>query len=185
MKIVVPSLEYLESYAAALKTGWSPNNMRAEQAQEELAKIEADASVFLASLDSTVVLGEPLLMPDGTKVPRLPGYRRWMWDGEFCGSIGFRWQHGTQALPPYCLGHIGYGVVPWKRQKGYATQALKQLLPDAKALGLRFVELTTQAHNIFSQRTIEGCGGVFIEAFDLPAEYGACAGTEWRYRIAL
>ena len=95
MKMVVPSLEYLESYAAALKTGWSPNNMRAEQAQEELAKIEADAPVFLASFDSTVVLGEPLLMPDGTKVPRLPGYRRWMWDGEFAGSINLRWQAGT------------------------------------------------------------------------------------------
>ena len=28
-----------------------------------------------------------------------PGYVRWMWDGEFCGSTGFRWQRGTEALP--------------------------------------------------------------------------------------
>jgi predicted acetyltransferase len=185
MKIVVPSLEYLESYAAALNTGWSPNNMRAEQAQEELAKIQADAPAFLASLDTTIVLGEPLLMPDGTKVPRLPGYRRWMWDGEFCGSIGFRWQYGTEALPPYCLGHIGYGVVPWKRQKGYATKALKQLLPEAKALGLRFVELTAASTNVISHRVIEVNGGIFAEAFELPSEYGSCSYTEWRYRIFL
>ena len=26
-------------------------------------------------------------MPDGSFVPRLPGYRRWLWDGKFCGSI--------------------------------------------------------------------------------------------------
>jgi predicted acetyltransferase len=185
MRLVTPALEHLPSYVAALQTGWSPNNMRAEQAQEELLQIANDPTAFLASLDSTVVQGEPVLMPDGTRVPRLPGYRRWMWDGAFCGSIGFRWQRGTEALPPYCLGHIGYGVVPWKRQKGYATQALEQLLPDAQALGLRFVELTTQAHNRFSQRVIEQCGGVWVEAFNLPAEHGACAGVEWRYRIAL
>jgi len=71
-----------------------------------------------------------------------------MWDGEFCGSIGFRWQPGTTALPPYCLGHIGYSAVPWKRGNGYATTALRLLLSDARARGLAFVELTTDADNI-------------------------------------
>src|SRR2546430_6881442 len=33
-------------------------------------------------------------LPDGSVVPRLPGYRKWIWDGEFCGVIGFRWQPG-------------------------------------------------------------------------------------------
>jgi predicted acetyltransferase len=41
-----------------------------------------------------------------------------MWDGEFCGSIGLRWLPGTEELPPHCLGHIGYAVVPWKRRLG-------------------------------------------------------------------
>jgi len=41
-----------------------------------------------------------------------------MWDDEFAGSIGFRWQPGTSALPPHCLGHIGYAVVPWKQGRG-------------------------------------------------------------------
>jgi predicted acetyltransferase len=50
-------------------------------------------------------------LPDGTMVPRLPGFWRWLWDGEFCGSIQFRWQPGTPDLPPTCLGHIGYSVV--------------------------------------------------------------------------
>jgi predicted acetyltransferase len=38
-----------------------------------------------------------------------------MWDGDFAGAINLRWQPGTAELPPHCLGHIGYGVVPWKR----------------------------------------------------------------------
>ena len=120
---------------------------------------------------------------DGTSVPRLPGYRRWMWDGEFCGSIGLRWQRGTEALPPYCLGHIGYAVVPWKRQRGYATQALREVLRDAAVEGLRYVELTTEPDNLVSQRVIETNGGVFVEEFTAPPGLGSKRGL--RYRIAL
>src|SRR5260370_1107296 len=84
-------------------------------------RIAADGDAFLASLVDKEAAGDPITLPDGMTVPRLPGYRRWLWDGEFCGSIGLRWQRGTEALPPYCLGHIGYAVVPWKQGRGYAT----------------------------------------------------------------
>ena len=85
-----------------------------------------------------------------------------MWDGEFAGSIGFRWRPGTTDLPPYCLGHIGYGVVPWKQRRGYATRALANLLPLAKQEGLPFVAITTDTHNVPSQRVILANGGVFV-----------------------
>ena len=49
-------------------------------------------------------------LPDGSFVPRIPGITRWMWDGQVCGSINFRWQVGSTELPPNCLGHIGYEV---------------------------------------------------------------------------
>jgi predicted acetyltransferase len=183
MHLVIPSLEHLPSYVKALETGWSPNNMRPEASLEELACIHGNPESFLASLDSTKIAGDPIPMPDGTTVPRLPGYRRWMWDGEFCGSIGLRWQWGTSTLPPYCLGHIGYAVVPWKRRLGYATLALQQLLTDAKQMGLNYVEITTSHDNVISKRVIESNGGVFIEEFPLPAVYGV--GRECRYRISL
>jgi predicted acetyltransferase len=106
-----------------------------------------------------------------------------MWDGEFCGSIGFRWQHGTSSLPSYCLGHIGYSVVPWKRRRGYATQALALLLPEARREGLDHVELTTDPDNLASQKVITANGGVFIERFKADAAYGGK--EELRFRIAL
>jgi predicted acetyltransferase len=152
-------------------------------AREELDRIAADAPAFLASLVDRNPIGRFVTLLDGTRLPRIPGYRRWMWDGEFCGSIGFRWQRGTEALPPYCLGHIGYAVVPWKQRRGYATQALREVLRDAVAEGLRYVELTADPDNVPSQRVIEANGGVFVEEFVTPPGLGSK--RERRYRVDL
>jgi predicted acetyltransferase len=184
MRLVWPAHEHLPSYIAALERGWSPDNVRGETAaREELTRIAKDADAFLSSMVDREAIGSLITLLDGTRVPRIPGYRRWMWDGEFCGSIGLRWQRGTEALPPYCLGHIGYAVVPWKRQRGYATQALREVLRDAAVEGLRYVELTTEPDNLVSQRVIESNGGVFVEEFTAPPGLGSKRGL--RYRIAL
>ena len=106
-----------------------------------------------------------------------------MWDGEFCGSIGFRWVSGTEELPPHVLGHIGYAVVPWKRGRGVATAALGMILADAAAEGLRWVDITTDPDNVASQRVIERNGGVLVERFAHPAAYARADGL--RYRIAI
>lgn len=177
-------MKHLRGYAAALRRGWSPDNVRgAEAARAELARIAEDPRGFVAAMVDREARGEAIELPDGTVVPRLPGYRLWMWDGEMCGAIGLRWQRGTAALPPHCLGHIGYSVVPWKRRRGYATSGLRQMLPLAKAEGLPFVEITTDVDNIPSQRVVEACGGVLVETFDKPAAFGGKPGL--RFRIDL
>jgi predicted acetyltransferase len=184
VKLIWPSEECLPGYRAALERGWSADNVRGKvAADEELAEIAKDGAAFLSRLVDREARGGPVTLPDGSKVERLPGYRRWLWDGEFCGSIGFRWQPGTEALPPYCLGHIGYAVVPWKQGRGYARQALGQLLPEARAEGLRYVEITTEPDNTASRRVIEANGGVLVEQFTKPQQYGGTPGL--RYRIML
>jgi len=183
MQLVWPAREHLADYRRALERGWSPDNLRPEAAQEELAHIAEDADRFLAEQVDREAKGPAIMLPDGRSVPRLPGLHKWMWDGEFCGTIGFRWQPGTPELPPYCLGHIGYAVVPWKRGLGYATQALAGILPEARAVGLPYVELTTDATNIASQRVIEANGGRVVERFNKPAGYGGAESL--RYRIHL
>src|SRR6185369_15356057 len=112
-----------------------------------------------------------------------PGYRRWIWDGEFCGSVGFRWQPRTTELPPHVLGHVGYNVVPWKRRRGYATRALGMLLHDIRASGLPFVELTTNPDNIASQRVIEANGGELVERFNKIAAHGGGEALRWRIHL--
>jgi predicted acetyltransferase len=184
MQLVRPAHEHLDSYVAALERGWSYDNVRgAVAAREELEQIRANAEAFLVALEDPEGRGPPVKLPDGSFVPRLPGFRRWLWDGEFAGSMGMRWQPGTPALPPHCLGHIGYSVVPWKRGKGYATKGLRLLLREARSVGLPYVEITTDPDNVASRRVIEANGGELVERFVKPPQFGSAPGL--RYRIVL
>jgi len=181
MQLVRPGLEHLASYVAALERGWSYDNERGLAAtREELSRIHADAAAFLASMEDREAKGPPINLPDGSAAKRLPGFRRWLWDGEFCGSIGLRWQPGTTALPSHCLGHIGYAVVPWKRHLGYAMSALRLILAEARAVGLPYVEITTDPDNVASQRVIEANGGALIEHFIKPEQFGCKPGLRFR-----
>lgn len=64
-------------------------------------------------------------------------------------------------------GHIGYGIRPSERQKGYATKLLSLSLQKTRELGLEKVLVTCDEHNIASEKTILNNGGVpdtnFIE----------------------
>jgi predicted acetyltransferase len=57
------------------------------------------------------------------------------------------------------------------------------MLIDAKARGLRYVEITTGVDNTPSQRVIEANGGIFVEEFVVPLALGG--GKELRYRVPL
>jgi predicted acetyltransferase len=57
-------------------------------------------------------------------------------------------------------GHIGYGVRPAFRRRGYATGILRQSLAFCASEGLDRVLVTCDDDNVASSRTIENCGGV-------------------------
>ena len=183
VKLLKPSIEMLDSYKAALRQGWSPNTTRPEAANEELESISQHPNDFIASLTDLDAKGALIKMPDGSFSKRIPGFKRWIWDGEFCGVIDFRWQHGTEELPPTVLGHVGYSVVPWKRDKGYASAALSQLLEQLDFTKLSYITITTDPDNRASQRVAEKCGAVLYETFQKPPEFGGK--KAYRYRINL
>ncbi|TVX96307.1 GNAT family N-acetyltransferase [Cohnella terricola] len=64
-------------------------------------------------------------------------------------------------------GHIGYGIRPSDRKRGYATQLLSLSLDEAKKLGIYKVLVVCDENNVASERTIIRNGGIsdndFIE----------------------
>jgi len=78
LQLVRPSLTYLPGYVAALRSGWSPDNVRGETAaREELAKIDQGPQVFVEQLFDPEAKVARVTLP-GSTVTRLPGFRLWL-----------------------------------------------------------------------------------------------------------
>ena len=187
VELVVPTVSHLDSYRAALRRRWSPNTMRPEAADDELSAIEEDPAAFLASKDDPTGAGPAIVQADGSSRPRLPGFTRWLWDGDFAGSINARWQPGTVELPPHVPGHVGYSIVPWRRRRGYATAAIGLLPSELRDTGLAHVDLTTDEDNIGSRRAIEANGGFLVGRVEPAGDpnHGDRGVAILRYRIDL
>jgi len=79
-------------------------------------------------------------------------------EGRILGSIHFRHELNDHLLKEG--GHIGYGVRPSERKKGYAGLMLKTFLKVIEGLGYEKVLVTCDADNEGSAKTIEKNGGV-------------------------
>lgn len=74
------------------------------------------------------------------------------------GAISIRHRLNEDLL--FRGGHIGYGVRPTQRKKGYATQMLHLALEECRKMGLMKVLITCNKDNIGSAKTIQNNGGV-------------------------
>jgi predicted acetyltransferase len=57
-------------------------------------------------------------------------------------------------------GHIGYGMRPSERQKGNASEALRQALSIARSMGIYSALVVCDKNNVGSAKTIQKNGGV-------------------------
>jgi predicted acetyltransferase len=88
-------------------------------------------------------------------------------DGRIIGRVSIR--HELNAYLEERGGHIGYGIRPEYRGRGYATEILSMALLIMQDLGVQKVLVTCNDSNAVSGHVIEKCGGVLeniIEADD-------------------
>ena len=85
----------------------------------------------------------------------------WMVDDEreLVGVANLRLRLNKELV--HSGGHVGYGVRPSMRNRGYATQLLAMTLHEAKRLGIRRVLVCCDQDNPASARVIRKNGGVF------------------------
>ena len=151
LELIKPTLDTLPSYRDALERGWSPDNTSDAAIARELDAIARDSAGFIALSEDLEAKGVPIILPE---------------QGE--------------ALPPTCLGHIGYAVPPWKRGRGYASRGLAMLLMEVRAFPLKFVTITTALDNDISQKVIVANGGRLVERFLAEPTHGAGERLRWR-----
>lgn len=156
-KLVTPTGWRLSGYEDALERGWSPNTYE-DRSGAALRILLRDRKAFLAGLRR--IVGGTITLADGRVVDCVPTRRFWMWDGAFCGQITLRAMPGNGRLPSWCPGHVGYSVVPWKQNRGYAKRALGQALAMLADEGVDRVEIMCSPGNDRSLRVINAYGGV-------------------------
>ena len=78
-------------------------------------------------------------------------------DNKIVGSINVRWNLNEEMLK--FGGHIGYGIRPTERRKGYNKINLYLGMIEAKKLGLEKVMLDCDVDNIASDKTLKALGG--------------------------
>lgn len=89
-------------------------------------------------------------------------------DNKIVGTINVRWNLSKEMLQ--FGGHIGYGIRPTERRKGYNKINLYLGMIEAKKVGLDNVMLDCDVNNLGSDKTLKALGGKLerteIDPFD-------------------
>ncbi|MSU56299.1 MAG: GNAT family N-acetyltransferase [Candidatus Taylorbacteria bacterium] len=153
MKLVLPSIEYEESFRGYLKELETLGRSATEVDSETLFKQSSSFEDFVTKLRAGA---EGKFLPEGY----VPHTTYWLVEGErFIGGVNIR--HRLTDHLREIGGHIGYAIRPSERGKGYGNKILELALPKAKELGIIQVRITCNEDNIASRKIIEKNGGVF------------------------
>ena len=81
----------------------------------------------------------------------------------FVGAVNIR--HELNAALLQSGGHIGDGIRPSQRRKGYATAMIRLALEECRKLGIQRVLMTCDKDNVGSAKSIRNNGGVLENEF--------------------
>ena len=170
LKHVVPSMEYIEQGIDYIQehinvgsdiNGSGGLDRYLDNYQGWLDKLEQDRRCI----------------PNEQRVPAETYYLVREEDNKIIGMINIRLVLNDHLRK--CGGHIGYGIRPSERQKGYNKINLYLALLRCQELGIKEVILDCDSDNLASSRTMEALGGVKIDEYY--SEQEQC--LAWRYII--
>ena len=97
-------------------------------------------------------------------------------DNKIVGTINIRWNLSEKMLK--FGGHIGYGIRPTERRKGYNKIQLYLVLLEAQKLNLDKVMLDCSIDNLGSDKTIKALGGI-LERCELDEADNTMTNVYW------
>jgi predicted acetyltransferase len=151
LRLVKPSIAYKEAYMNFYEE-WirSGESIVPWVVERDPSDFEAYVA-FLYSADNEEKIADNGWVPHTTY---------WLLDGQdrVVGAANFRHRLNGKLLESG--GHIGYGIRPSERKKGYASFLLGETLGIARRMKLARVLLVCDHDNEASERTIRRNGGV-------------------------
>jgi predicted acetyltransferase len=174
--LVSPGMRHARSYLAALREGFR----RGEQevvSEQRVRQIEADFAGFLAAIQDQ---RGHITLASGERVRKVPFSLHWLCDGDmFIGEASIRHQLNAHLMQEG--GHIGYGIRPSYRGRGYGKRILALALEECRRLRIERVLVTCLDRNVASARIIEANRGRLENVIAAPSGQGALR----RYWITL
>lgn len=150
LQIINPSVKYKESYHSYL----------IELADEEKYPypMDFDYSDFPALIDKLTNYSKGIGLPDWL----VPNTTYWLIDGnEMIGVSHLR--HCLNAMLLESGGHIGLGIRPSYRGKGFGNKLLGLTIGKAKELGIEDIHIHCHKDNYVSSKLIQSSGGQLID----------------------
>jgi predicted acetyltransferase len=146
MRLVRPSLDWEKEHREYVEE-WGPSRM-------------VPSSFHLDGFDTYELFLEELAKREGGHGKWLPctNYFFINENNRILGMVDIR--HELNDFLYQFGGHIGYGVRPSERRKGYATVILQLALEKCKELGIKEVLVTCDEDNIGSAKVILNNGGL-------------------------
>jgi predicted acetyltransferase len=150
--LVKPSVQYKDSFIAAIR------EFKAEEEQYfsivERIDVEEIEQDFAAYVEVCLSESDKPLKPKWVKATH-----SWLVEGdEVLGLINIR--HDLNDNLRRTGGHIGVGVRPSQRRKGYASLMTRQALIEARKVGLTKVMFACKVENTGSQKILKSFGAV-------------------------
>jgi len=143
-----PTLDLFDSYIEYLKSMSKENS----SSGSELKKIQDDAMKYLETTEYWRL---------GKKLPKGWTPLTTLWavvENSVVGVVSIRHELNDQLLK--IGGHIGYGIKPSERNKGYGTEACGLAITYAKkTLHINPVLITCNSDNLSARKNIEKNGG--------------------------
>jgi predicted acetyltransferase len=171
--LIRPTPLFRDSYLAALREGFNGGSARHKD-ESKIGAIAADFDAHLARLDND---GQTPHEEFGRTLASVPSLTFWLIDDcEFIGAVNIRSSANSHVLARFG-GHVGYGIRPSMRRRGYGTRQLALALQICRGMGIGIVRISCAEDNVASRRIIENNGGVLLRHCE-PTWY-----CEWPYLL--
>lgn len=151
IRLVEPDIIYKDQYIKMIEK-WRDSGQELEPwvLNEDYEDFEAMVKRFRSLKENKNV-----------EVGFVPSTTFWLYDNEsksLVGAVNIR--HYLNEIFEKVFGNVGYGVAPWKRGKGYATEALRLSIDVCKTMGMDKILVCCFEKNIPSIKVIEKNGGI-------------------------